>query len=145
MLPATVSAPALVPVGVAQGYASLGGQELDRPGEVEAERLPHEVDRITLRLATEAVVDALLGVYGERRGLLTMERTESHPLGALLLELRVLRDDPDDVGRVADTPHVVVHDAHRSNVPPGYGRLSGEPPRSRKRIPATGILRRRAR
>ena len=127
MFPAPVATPALVTVGVPQGDARLGGQELDRTGEVEALGLAHEVDGIALGLTPEAVVDALLGVDGEGRRLLAVERAEPHPLGALLLELRVLGDDPDDVGLVADTPHVVVHYAHGPNVPPASGRLSGHP------------------
>ena len=56
-----------------------------------------------------------------------MKRAKPHPLGALLLELGVFSDEADDVGLVPYAPYVVVHDAHRSNVPPALRRLSGNP------------------
>ena len=127
MFLAAVATPALVAVRVPQSDPDLAGQKLDRPGEVQPLGFAGKVDGVALGLTAEAVVDALLGVHGERGGLLPVKRAESHPLGALLLELGVFGDEADDVSLVPHAPYVVVHDAHRPNVPPASRRLSGSP------------------
>ena len=127
MFLAAVAAPALVAVRVPQSDPDLAGQKLDGPGEVQPLGFAGEVNGVAFGLTAEAVVDALFGVHRERGGLLPVERAEPHPLGTLLLELGVLGDEPDDVGRVPYAPYVVVHDAHQPNVPPASQRLSGNP------------------
>ena len=62
-----LAAVALGLVGVAEGDAGLGGQQLDRAGEVEVLDVADERDHVALGLAAEAVEDALLGVDRERR------------------------------------------------------------------------------
>ena len=56
---ATVS---FVLVGIAQSYAELASQLLDRPLEIEVLHVSDERDDIALGLAAEAVKDALLRI-----------------------------------------------------------------------------------
>ncbi len=114
----TVAAAPLILVGVSQRDAGLGRQELHRASEVQSLDFADEVDDVPRHLTPEAVVDALFGIDRERGRLLAVEWTQSHPLGAGLLELGVFGDDSDDVGLVADLPDVLVDDAHGRTVPP---------------------------
>ena len=109
---ALLAALALVLVGVAQDDAGLAGQELDGADEVEVLDLAHERDDVALGPAAEAVVDVLLGVDRERAGLLAVERAQPAEAAPDPLELHVLADDGDDVGRFAHPHDVVVDDAH---------------------------------
>ena len=102
----------LVGIGVAERDVGPVGQVLDGSGEVEVLHLADEVDDVTLHLAAEAVEDRLLLADREGRRLLTVERTQAHPLAARLLELRVLGDDPDDVALFAYPTDVIVEDSH---------------------------------
>src|SRR5699024_9630222 len=70
----------LVAVRVAQGHTEARGERFDGGLEVEVLDLTDEADDIAADLAAEAVVDALHLVDGERRGLLTVERAEAHPV-----------------------------------------------------------------
>ncbi len=57
-----------------------------------------ETEDIARGATSEAVVELPDGVYGERRRLLAMERTESgEVLGAGFLEFDIVSDDADDV------------------------------------------------
>ena len=102
----------LVGIGVAERDVGPVGQVLDGSGEVEVLHLADEVDDVTLHLTAEAVEDRLLLADREGRRLLTVERTQAHPLAPRLLELRVLGDDPDDVALFAYPTDVVVEDSH---------------------------------
>ena len=52
--------------------------------------------------AAEAVVELLVGIHGERGGLLAVERAQSDMLATAGPQGRVLRGDLDDVGGLAD-------------------------------------------
>ena len=99
-------------VVVAELDAGPAGQALDRLGEVEVLDLPHEGDDVALRLAAEAVVEALLGVDRERRRLLGVERAQPDPPPAHPLQGDVLAGDLDEVGRGPHPGDVLVEDAH---------------------------------
>ncbi len=118
----TVPAPArlvLVALGVAQGDARLCGQVLDGGHEVEVLDLADEGDGVTLGLAAPAVVEPELLVHEERRRLLGVKGAQARPLAAGSLELGVLADERNDVGRLAQAGDVLVDDPH-----PGDGSES---------------------
>jgi hypothetical protein len=110
-------APLAVTTGVGvlpDGDAGLVGQSPHRIDEIEVLGLPDEGDGVALGLTPEAVVEALVGVDAEGRGLLPVEGTQAHPAATLALQCGVLPDEGDDVGRLPDPGHVLVGDAHRS-------------------------------
>ncbi len=116
LLPAIVARPAR---GLARDRdAEARGQRLDGLGKIEPVHLPDEVDDITARAASEAVVETLLAVHGEGRRAFVVKRAEALPGASGLLQLRVLADDLDDVRRGAQLGHDAVGDvevAHRSS------------------------------
>ena len=78
-----------------------------------------------LALASEAVVEPLLGVDTERRGLLPVERAETDPAPTLSLQGRVLADEGDDVGCRPHPGNVFIGDPHGAmTVPRGCPRHS---------------------
>ena len=97
---------------VAQLDARAPGEALDRLREVEVLDLAHERDDIAAGLATEAVVEALLGVDGERRGLLGVERAQTHPPAPHLAQGDVLAGDLHEVDGGPHLRDVLVEDAH---------------------------------
>src|SRR6202011_84426 len=86
--------------------------------EVEVLDLADEGDGVAGLLAAEAEVEAEGGVDGERRGLLLVERAESHPSLTDSLEGDVVGRDRDEVRGLPDSRDVLVEDAHRGS---GYG------------------------
>ena len=99
-------------VVVAQLDASASGESLDRLCEVEVLDLSHEGDDVAAGLAPEAVVEALLRVDRERRGLLRVERAEAHPPASNLAQGDVLAGDLDEVDGGPHLGDVLVEDAH---------------------------------
>ena len=69
------------------------GELLDRVHERQAARVGQEADRVAMRAAAEAMVEALVVVDGEARRLLLMERAARLPLapGADQLHLPPIR------------------------------------------------------
>ena len=74
--------------------------------------LAHERDDVALGPAAEAVVEALLLVDRERRGLLGVEGAQTLPAPADPLQLDVVADHRDEVGRLPNPDHVLVDDPH---------------------------------
>ena len=110
----------LVALGVAQRDAGLGRQPLHRTREVEVLDLADEGDGVAGGLASEAVVEPLGLVDREAGRLLVVERAQAGPPLADPLELRVARDDRDEVRRLPDPCDVLVDDPHgrRLQAPP---------------------------
>src|SRR5262249_47793681 len=102
--------------------AEPAGERLDGLREIQAIDLPHEVDDVAARAAAEAVIKALLAIHGERRRAFVVERAETLPGAARLLQPRALADHLDDVGCAAQLrEHPIVDVEH------GQGLvLSGE-------------------
>ena len=73
-----------------------------------------ELDRVSTDPAAEAVVHALLGIDRERRRALVVERTEAHERRPAAPQLRVRRDDLDEVGRLLHPLDRVVGEASAS-------------------------------
>jgi hypothetical protein len=89
-----------------------GGEALDSVGEVEVLDLPHEGDDVAPLPAAEAVVQPLLGVDGERRRLLGVERAQALPLAPHRLQGDVLPGHGHEVGGGPDPLDVLGEDAH---------------------------------
>jgi hypothetical protein len=123
-------------VVVAQGDAGPAGQTLDCFHERQVLEVTHEADHVSAGTTAEAVVHAELGVDGERRALLGVERAEALPLTADLLEADVLARQPDEVGRGPHPRHVLVDDAHAvEGTSPVRARWLGYRPRSAGQTP----------
>jgi len=105
-------------VVVAQLDPGPGRQRLHRSDEVEVLDLPDERDRVTRRLATEAEIEALLGVDRERRRLFGVEGAQPHVPPTLALQRDVFACDRDEIGLGPHPGHVLVEDGHRTTVPP---------------------------
>jgi hypothetical protein len=99
-------------VAVVQGDPGLGGQAFHCLDEVQLVDLAHEGDDVALGAAAEAVVEALLGVEGERRRLLGVERAQSGPAGADLAQRHLFAGDGLEVGLGSDPGHVLLRDRH---------------------------------
>ena len=110
----------------------LVGQAADGVHEVEVLDGPDEADGVALGLAPEAVVEALLGVDAERRGLLAVERAQADPAAALTLERGVLPDEGHDVRCRPDPGDVLIGDPHRGRRYRVAGRSSVRPPAPRQ-------------
>ena len=100
-----------------QRDARTVGQEAHGVDEVEVVHGPHEADGVARLLAAEAVVDPVLGVDAEGRGLLGVEGAQPAPAPAHLLEQGVLADEGDDVGGRPDLSNLLVRYTHPRNVP----------------------------
>ena len=98
---------------LADGDARLVGQAPHRIDEVEVLDGPDEADGVALGLAAEAVVEALVGVDAERRGLLAVERAQADPPAPLPLERGVLPDEGHDVRCGPHPGDVLIGDPHR--------------------------------
>ena len=97
---------------VAKGDVRLPGEAFHGLREGEALELAQEPDRVPGRAAAEAVVEPLRGRDRERRGLLGVERTEPrHRVRAGSLQREELRDEPREVGPLADRLDVLLADA----------------------------------
>ena len=99
-------------VGVAEGEAAHGCQLLHCAHEVQVIDLSHEGDDVTFGAAPKAVEEALFGVHGKRRRLLTVEGAQSREAAPDPLELHVLADDRDDIGALPHPGDVLVDDPH---------------------------------
>ena len=73
--------------------AHLPGEDLDRLHEADVLGLAHEADRIALRMAAEAVVEALLVVDVERGGLFLVERARRPHVALALVRLAAVPHD----------------------------------------------------
>ena len=82
----------------------------DGLGKLEALGLSHERDRVALGAASEAVIEALVGMHVKGRGLLAVERAQALPRAAGLLERRRGADQLDEVRRREDVVLDVVRD-----------------------------------
>ena len=82
--------------GAGTSMPGLAGQLLDRVHERQAALVGEEADRVAMRAAAEAMVEALLVVDGEARRLLVVERAAGLPLAAGLDQLDRGRDDRAD-------------------------------------------------
>ena len=76
---------------------TLLGNDLDRFGKSDALDLHHKVEDRPAFVTAETVEDFFRRTDGKRGRLLFMKRAARHPVRALLLELHVVLDDPDDV------------------------------------------------
>src|SRR5262249_44608656 len=83
---------------------------------LEALGLADERDRVALRAAAEAVVEALLPVDVAGPRLLRVERAEPFPGAPRLLQRRCRADERDEVGRREDVALDVVGDVVRRHV-----------------------------
>ena len=85
---------ALLRLGVGRGdvHAGLGRKLLDRVHELHAALVGEEADRVAVRAAAEAMVEALVVVDGEARRLLVVERAAGLPLAARADQLHRRRD-----------------------------------------------------
>ena len=92
------------------------GEPLDRADEVEALRLADERDDVAALPAAEAVVEVQVGVDGEARRPLLVERAPPHVAGArALAQRRAQADDIDDVGGGDHVAHALILDpGHQS-------------------------------
>ena len=106
-----------------QGDAGPVGQEPDGVDKVEVVHRPHEGDGVAGLLAAEAVVEAFLGVDAEGGRLLGVERAQTTPAAADLLERRVLADQLHDVGGRPDLGHFLVRYPHRHDGTAALPRL----------------------
>ena len=78
------------------------GQELHRLLELERLGLLDELEGVAALAAAEAVVELLLGVHGERRRALVVERAQPGPARADPPQVGLLADQVDHVHRVPD-------------------------------------------
>jgi hypothetical protein len=83
-------------------HAVALAQRLDRLREAEPLLLLDESEQVPTRLASEAVIDLLLRVDGERWRALLMERAQPGEPLAGPTQVGVRGDDLDDVRRVGD-------------------------------------------
>ena len=74
-------------IGCGDVHPGGRGQLLDRVHELQAGVIDHPADRIAMRAAAEAVVELLLVIHIETRGLLVVERAAPLPLAACARQL----------------------------------------------------------
>ena len=98
--------------------------------------LSDEGDGVARGLAAEAVVEALVGVDAERRGLLAVERAQADPPAPLTLEGGVLPDEGHDVCGRPHPGDILVGDPHRGRRYPVAARR--RPPPVTGGAPAVG-------
>src|SRR5687767_15161718 len=80
-----------------QRHADFVGNDLDCFREGDALDLHYKIENRAAFMTTKAVEDFLGRTDGKRRRLFLMKRAAGHPVRALLLELHVVLDHPDDV------------------------------------------------
>src|SRR4030095_13995132 len=91
------------------------GQLLERLRKAQVIVLHEKTKRVARRAASEAVVDAAIGIHRKRRGLLLMERAKPDESTAAFLQRDISADDLDDVAAVANfLNHCLRNDAHDS-------------------------------
>ena len=116
-----------------QRQPHLAGQPFHRLAEVQPLGLADELDRVAVRAAAEAVIEALLLVDAERGRLLRVERAQAHELAALAHEL----DPPPDHFGHAHARFQLVQEAlvERHAPPLSLPSAAPSPPRSPWRSP----------
>ncbi len=117
-------------VGRGDVHPGLARQFLDRIHERQPARVGQETDRIAMRAAAEAMVEALLVVDGERRGLLLVERAASLIFAARLGQFDRWGDDRAEGGARAEFVEELGREGHASCSPPAVA--GGEERRSRE-------------
>ena len=98
-------------------------QQLHRLLEVERLGLLDELEGVAALAAAEAVVELLLGIDGERRRPLVVERTEPGPARADPAQVGLLPDQVDHVHGVAHAVDRVLREERHQN-PCGTDRFS---------------------
>ena len=103
-------------------HAGRLDQLLHRIDEGQAALIGHPADRIAVRAAAEAMVEALVVVDVEGRRLLVMERAAGTKLPSRLLELHRLGDEAGEQGAGAELVQKGGGKAHLRRAPPSPGR-----------------------
>ena len=94
-------------------HARLLGQLLHRLGEGQALGVHDEVEGAAVGFAAEAVIEALVFVDGEGRGLFLVERAQAQMLAALFDQLDVAADDVGEPGAGAKFFQELIGEGHR--------------------------------
>ena len=120
-----LSALALVVVGVAQGDTGLVREHLYCTDKVQPFFFSQKRDRVARGFTPKAVIQALRGVHRKTWGLLIVEWAQTSPTLPNPLELGVLRDHRDNVGRLSYPSDVFIENAHSALTLPGVsdGRI----------------------
>ena len=115
-----------------QGHVQLVGEKLDRLRKGETLDVHHKLDNASARLAAKAVIDLLLPVHVERRGLFVVKRAQTNISMPVLLQLHVGADHTDDVSPLPQffQPFLWVSSRHAIRHP-----LSNDSPRRRVFLP----------
>jgi hypothetical protein len=92
--------------------AQTRGQDLHGIDESDVLMFGDEGDDVARLAATEALVDATLGIHVKGRRLLLVERTQSGKGSSTLLQAHVFPDHVDDVRLLAYLLDDMVGDAH---------------------------------
>ena len=100
---ASFASAGLEKVTFGMGDAEFLRDEADSFGKSDVLDFLDETEDVTRGATSEAVIELPDGVYGERRRLLAMERTEAGEiLRAGFLEFDIVSDDADDVRLLLD-------------------------------------------
>ena len=127
-------------IGGGDLHPGLGGELLDRVHERQAAVVGEEADRVAMRAAAEAMVEALLVVDGEGGRLFIVERAAGLPLAAGLGEFYMGGDDGREQGAGAQFVEELGGEAHGVSLSCEVGPVVGKcVPRLRSARTVSGL------